>query len=163
MIDYTPRTLRMDRAGVDWIVEHALELRAGEWPGGIPSDYTTLPAVGRAKRRAPFELAVNTLLELELRVRHCGLDGLLVEERMRGKDEEEIARERFLDVEFVRRRINKVLWYCSSGSIPRWVDIWRKKKGKDELVRAGINYEDWKKRREYRGASTTAPTALARR
>jgi len=135
VIDYTPQTLRFDREGVGWIVDHAVELRGGEWPGGIPSDYISLPGTG-IKRRAPFENPCLVIAELEIRVKRCGLDGFLVEEKIGGKSEEEIAKERCLDVDYIRRRINKVLYYCASGSIPRWISTRRRK---------GQSYEEWRR------------------
>jgi hypothetical protein len=124
-----------DRAGVDWIVNYAQELKRGEWPEGVSSDYP--PSVNRTRSaRAYFENPCLVIAELEIRVKRCGLDGFLVEEKISGKDEEQIARERFLSVDYVRRRVNKVLWYCSSGRVARWISTKKRK---------GLTYEEWLK------------------
>lgn len=141
MVDYTPRTLRYDRAGVEWIILYAQDLREGRWPGGLPSDYLDTPISSGISNRAPFENPCLVIAELEIRVKHCGLDGFLVEQKINGKTEEEIAKERCMDLDYVRRRINKVLWYCASGSKPRWIETQK---------RGGLSYEEWKATRRYR-------------
>ena len=135
MIDYTPQTLRYDRAGVDWIVCYAQDLREGRWPGGLHSDYLDTPVSSGISNRASFENACLVIAELEIRVKRCGLDGFLAEAKINGKDEVEIAFERCLDLDYVRRRINKVLWYCASGSKAGW---------KPTRWRYGMTYEEWK-------------------
>lgn len=133
--DYTPRTLRYDRAGVDWMVEHALELRSGIWPGDMPYEQVEF----RGKRiscRASFENIVLIIAELDIRVKRCGLDGFLVEEKMLGKDEAQIARERCLYRDYVKSRINKVLWYCASGSWAPWIAT---------QAREGLTYDEFKR------------------
>jgi hypothetical protein len=133
-MDFTPQTLRYDRAGVEWIICHAETLKRGEWPGGLSTEYLDTPISSGRSNRAPFENPCLIIAELEIRVKRCGLDGFLAEEKINGKTEEEIARDRYLDIDYVRRRINKVLWYCSSGRIARWIDT-RKRKGQ--------TYEEW--------------------
>ena len=138
---YHPRDVIFDRITVEWVSNHALELREGLWPGGIPADYTTLPG-GKAHAHAPFETAVLVIAELEIRVKRCGLDGFLWEEKyIRGFDEPQIAQNRCLDERTVFSRINKVLGYCASGRKPRWITTKRKK---------AQTYEEWKRNRGYR-------------
>ena len=128
--------LRYDRADIDWLVCYAQELREGRWPDPIPSGYVDPGGKHHLNKRAPFENPCLAIAELEIRVKRCGLDGFLVEERLNGKDEEQIARERYMPLEVVERRINKVLCYCASGNAARWVTT-RK--------RRGLSYEEWQK------------------
>jgi hypothetical protein len=78
------------------------------------------------------------------RVRKCGLDGMLVEERYglnylkSPKLEEQIAEERLIKLSDVFSRINKVIWYCVGRRAKR-----------DEQGRP-LSYEDWKVTRKYR-------------
>lgn len=136
--DYQPQDINFDRPCVEWILEHYRTLSSGFWPGVRPSSgYTELPSKSRRGiHRAPFENPVLVAAEVMLRVKKCGLDGYLVEEKYIDlKSEEDIANERGLDAEDISRRINKVLWYCASGRLPRWVDTKRRK---------GQTYEGWK-------------------
>jgi len=133
--------IRFDREGVEWLVQYAQTLKEGIWPDNVSSGYTALPGGKRANHRAPFENPCLLIAELEIRVKRCGIDGFLVEEKIAGKDEEEIARERHLDIDYIRRRINKVLYYCASGSRPRWQSTWKRK---------GLTYQDWLKGRHWR-------------
>ena len=164
MLDYTPRNLRFDRPGVDWIKCYAKELRSGIWPGGLSTEYLDSTAGSGKSSRAPFENPCLVIAELEIRIKHCGLDGFLVEEEMNGKDVEEIARERCLDIDYISRRINKVLGYCASGRFGRWFDRCRKckqpldapgyckrcsphlKEGEILGIRKGQTYEEWQRR-----------------
>jgi hypothetical protein len=146
MLDYTPRTLRFDKPGVDWMVDHTPELRDGIWPGDMPYDKVEI----RGKQyscRAPNENISLILAELSRRVMRCGTDGLLVEQRMLGKSEEEIARERYLKVNYIENCVSKVLWYCASGNYPMW---WTKRDNEGNIKRQGLSYEDWKRRQFYR-------------
>lgn len=135
MLEYTPRTLRFDRNGIAWIVRHALELREGRWPGGLPSDYMDTPISSGLTSRAPFENPCLVIGELEIRIKRCGVDSYLVEAHINGKEPEEIAKERYLSVDYVKRRINKVLLYCASGFSAGW---------KDTRWRYGATYAQWK-------------------
>jgi len=144
MQDYTPRTLKFDRPGIEWVWENIHTLRSGIWPGSKPSSgYTELP--GSAQRgiaHASFETCALTAAEVEIRAKRCGLDGYLVEEKyVKGMSEEEIAKARHLPVTDVYWRINKVLWYSASGRVVRWISTKK---------REGLTYEQWKKLRSYR-------------
>jgi hypothetical protein len=118
-----------------WAADHYKELSEGIWPpnpGG--SAY-----IGGNKKGISCEgnFVKPTIIAAELsrRIKRCGMDGFLVEEVINGKDEERIARERHLDINYIQRRINKVLWYCASGSKPGWLPTrWRH----------GMTYEEWK-------------------
>jgi hypothetical protein len=127
--------IRFDREGIDWILNYAQTLKEGMWPDPESSGYTEIPGGKRANHRGPFENPCLAIAELEIRIKRCGMDGFLVEEVINGKDEERIARERHLDIDYIQRRINKVLWYCASGSKPGWLPTrWR----------YGMTYEEWK-------------------
>ena len=122
---------------MDWIVKHAQELRSGIWPGDMFYEYVEF----RGKRvscRASFENTCLVIDELDTRVQHCGLDGYLVEEKMNGNNEKEIAQKRWLSENFVRRHINKVLNYCASGDVVPWIAT---------HYRKGQTYEEWKRGR----------------
>jgi predicted ABC-type ATPase len=95
----------------------------------------------RSKRRATFEDPVMTAEEVMRRVRRCELEGFLVEEKyIKLKSEEEIARERYLSIEEITRKINKVIWYCASGPVPRWITT---------RNRPGQEYEQWRRGSKY--------------
>ena len=137
-IDYTPREFRFDRLGIEWAIFHAQDLREGRWPGGLPYEYLDTPVRSGISNRASFENPCLVIAEVEIRIKRCGLDSFLAEEKLGGKTEEEIASERCLDIGYVKRRINKVLNYCASGNIARWVDTRQRK---------GQTYEEWKHNR----------------
>lgn len=144
MSDYTPKTLSFDRNGVEWLVDHAPELRDGIWPGDMPYEEVEI----RGKRygsRTPIQALI--LAELSRRVMRCGMDGLLVEQRMLGKTDEDIARDRHITLGQIRNGINKVLWYCASGEYPMW---WTVRDRKGNIKRQGIEYEDWKRQKLFR-------------
>lgn len=138
MKDYLPQDINYDRDCVIWILENYQSLSSGDWPGSKPSGYTELPAhTQRGFLRAPFENPVLIAAEVMIRVRRCGMDGFLVEERyVKLKTEEEIARQRHLSIDEIIRCINKVIWYCASGKIPRW---------KDTKKRKGRSYREWRR------------------
>lgn len=125
---------------MEWILENIHTLRRGEWPDSIPSGYTALP--GGHSQRAPFENPCLLAAEVSIRISRCGMDGYLVEEKYyNGLSEDEIARKRHLPINRIIRTINKVVWYVSSGRVPRWKDTrWRK----------GQTYEEWKHNKLYR-------------
>ena len=138
---YLPRDITFDRPTTEWAALHYQELQRGEWPGGIPSDYTELPG-GKAHAHAPFENACLVAAELGIRIKRCGLDGFLAEEKyIKGLEEAEIAKARYLDIGEVFSRINKVLGYCASGRKARWITTKKKK---------GQTYQEWRRNRGWR-------------
>lgn len=127
---WLPHEIIFTREQVEWVLDNIHTLSCGSWPGTIPSGYTELPSIGRVNPRAYFETAILVAVEVELRIRKCGLDGYLVEEKyMDGLSEEDIAQTRSLLVGDVRRRINRVLFYCASGRNQRTesYEDWRRK------------------------------------
>ncbi len=123
------------RRQVQWVLDNFPDLREGIWP-----DFEQAECYGRGtlvSARAAFESAAMLAAELGCRVKMCGLDGLLVEERYGmvtdvPKLEAVIARERHLDLYEVVSRILRVSWYCTS------------ERGTDG-ARRRQSYEDWKR------------------
>lgn len=142
MKDYLPRDMVFDRPCVEWVWENYHMLSSGIWPGSDPSGYTDVPGHIKHGTHAPFETPVLVAAEVAIRVKRCGLDSYLVEEKYIGlKSEEEIAKDRHLSFDDVCRRINKALWYCSSGRTPRWIST-RKHQGQ--------TYEEWKQQARFK-------------
>jgi hypothetical protein len=133
--DLLPRDMKFDRECIDWCSKYINDLCTGHWPASRPSGYLDVNVyVQRGILHATFETAVLVAAEVKIRVKKCGLDGYLWEDRfVRGMDEREIAKQRHLREEDVSRRINKVLWYAASGRNQR-----------DE------SYEDWKNKNRFK-------------
>lgn len=140
MVDetYQPNEITFDRDCVKWILENYHALTSGvAWPDSMPSCYTDLPGGQGISHHASFETACLVAAEVFIRVKRCGFDGYIVEERyIQCLSEEEIAKIRWLPLKVIYGRINKVIGYCASGRLPRWKDTkWRK----------GQTYEEWRR------------------
>ncbi len=112
-----------------WVLHHYQELRSGFNPDGQPVD-----SVIRSKtvsHRAPYENCCLMAGEVAARIKLCGLDGYLVEDRYGMNDGVkhevcEIARMRHLPVKLVSKRIHWVIHFCEGEG------------------RHAMNYQDWK-------------------
>lgn len=122
--------MHYDIDAVRWVIENYVVLSSGNWP-----DPKTEEKLGKVSKshRAVFEDPVITAAEVCIRVRQCGMDGLLVQlysgmlgERPRTL--EDISKGFHIDYDYVTRRINDVVWYCSDGE-----------------YRNNIPYRDWKR------------------
>jgi len=129
---------RLDHDTVMMVLEHYHELSTGgkpENPPGYDNPETKRTGTGCHASYEEMGMLCATVCH---RVRRCGTDGMLVEERYglnlmtAPKNEEQIAQERNIPAEDIYRRINKVTWYC--------VGRWARKE----------SYEEWKKLKQYR-------------
>jgi hypothetical protein len=98
---------------VKYVLYRYNTFREGTWPDPKPSEKLCSKA---RFLRAGFEGACEVAAEIAIRVRRCGLDGMLVEAVFMREDsprrESEIARQYHLEVWDVHRRINRVCAYC---------------------------------------------------
>lgn len=131
---------RLDHDVVIMILEHYHDLATGAQlaTGEEKPEYKNLS--GNA--RAPYEGSCMLAAEVARRVRRCGLDGYLVEDRYglnlmaSPKTIEQIADERALLDTDVERRINRVIWYCVGRKV-KPMEYWqwlRDKKYRRKLV-----------------------------
>lgn len=125
---------KLDHDTVILILEHYHDLATG---ARLVNDVGNSETRGDSSHTV-FEESCMLAAEVARRVRRCGQDGMIVEERYglnlmaAPKDVEQIADERvMLDTE-IYRIIKKVAWYCTG----------RNAKQQD--------YEDWKAGRHYR-------------
>lgn len=103
-----------------WILHHYQELRAGVWPDPINELIGLKTKVISA--RANFENPCLLCGEVGSRIKLCGFDGMLTEERYGIRDgkslmEWEIANQRRIPVREICQRIKKAIAYiCSEGT-----------------------------------------------
>lgn len=130
---FTPRELWLSTyEQVEWVLDHLHMMQEGQWPDGLPKDESN---VHTGDKRAPFETACLAAGEVELRVKRCGTDGMLAEEKYnRGLTEQAIAKARHLPFDQVYYAIRRVINYCASGANRR-----RNEDGSPQ------SYEEWKK------------------
>jgi len=118
---------------VTFILYHYKDFQVGLWPDPLRAADLGLP-IHSHKSRAAFQAAVETGLEVALRVKRCGQDGMIVEERfgMHWGNEPiepgEIALKRHIPEGIVRRNIRDVILYCS-----------------DEEFEKGLEYHTWRR------------------
>ena len=114
---------------VKYVLYNYYELSRGEFPAaGIGQNLAIrVPLQSRAR----FEAACLLAGEVGLRVKRCGLDGLITEAVFMGpeglRSESSVAREYHLDQADVHRRINRVVCYCEGKDLrPEDYETWRK-------------------------------------
>ena len=118
-----------------WVLNHHKILSAGEWPDPFSEEYYS-KRITHALPHAYFENPCLLIAEVHNRIKRCGLEGILVEERYGLRNgtepmlEDEIARVRRMDFKTVRRIIKKVINYCASEDM------------------MGLSYEEWKRKRK---------------
>lgn len=116
---------------VKMVLYNYTELSSGIYPAQMLSRFDNVgirvPPIGRAS----FESACLLAAEIGLRVKRCGIDGMIVEAVfMRGRlnTESSIAREYHIDQYDVHRRINRVCSYCEGNDIKsETYEEWRQK------------------------------------
>lgn len=122
---------------VVWILNNHKILSRGEWPDPKNEEYYG-KRINQAFRHAYFENPCLLIAEVHNRIKKCGLEGILVEERYglrNGSEpmlEDEIARIRRMDFKQVRRIIKKVINYCASEDM------------------MGLSYGEWKRINKYK-------------
>lgn len=118
---------------VNWTLFHYNELRSGIWPDKRTDDIEVHNRV--MSSHAPFENPCLLAAEVAIRVKWCGVDGYMVEERFgmgaRGTTtpEDGIAFNRRLPADEVHRRINRVKQFVAD--------------------RPAAAYDDWKRDTKY--------------
>jgi hypothetical protein len=99
---------------VKYILYHYYQLSRGKFPDPEVSERLSISTPGQG--RAGYEAACLMASEVGLRVRKCGLDGMIVEAVFMGQQglrkESEVAKEHHLDEADVHRRIRRVVAYC---------------------------------------------------
>jgi len=122
---------------VTFILYHYKDFQSGLWPDPLQAADLGLP-IHSHRSRAAFQAAVDTGLEVALRVKRCGQDGMIVEERfgMHWGNEPiepgEIALKRHIPEGIIRRSIKDVILYCS-----------------DEEFEKGLEYHTWRRLTKY--------------
>ena len=130
---------RLDHDTVMMILENYHDLATGAQPGSTSNDAGN-PESQRVNSsyHAPFENSCCLSAEVARRVRLCGLDGMICEERYglnlmaKPRTVEQIAEARRLDVALIVQRIHKVTWFCVGRNL------------------RPESYEDWKQGKRYR-------------
>ena len=129
---------RLDHETVMMVLENYHDLATGAQPGSNRDDGNPESQRAGSSYRAPFENSCCLAAEVARRVRLCGLDGMICEERYglnlmaQPKTVEQIAEARRIDVNLISLRISKVTWFCV---------------GRNLRVES---YEDWKTGKRYR-------------
>jgi hypothetical protein len=127
------------------VIENYLILSRGRWPD--PKSEENNVRNPNKSHRAPFEDPVIVASEICIRVRQCGMDGILVQlyAGMLGAPQtiEEISLRNHIDITTLNRKINKVAWYCT-----------------EKEYKKGLDYETWKKNKRYRRKNVRKGQAL---
>ena len=131
---------RLDHEIVMMILENYHELISGAKLYSTSDDSNSETQRANHSYRADFETSCLLAAEVSRRVRLCGLDGMICEERYGlnplcvPKPVEKIAEERRIDVTLIVHRINKVAWYCVGRNLRKetyeeWKNLqrWRRK------------------------------------
>ncbi len=113
---------------VKYVLYNYYGLSRGEFPDAAEGG---LGIRAPLQSRAAFEAACLLAGEIGLRVKRCGLDGLITEAVFMGPEglrrEGDVAREYHLDPADVHRRINRVASYCEGlDARAQDYDTWRK-------------------------------------
>jgi hypothetical protein len=114
---------------VKYILYHYYELSRGRIPD--PEICEKLSIRLPTQTRAAYESACLIAGEVALRVRKCGLDGLVAEAVFMGNEglrrEGEVASEYHMDEADIHRRINSVANYCEGfDPKPETYEDWRR-------------------------------------
>jgi hypothetical protein len=149
---YASPQIRFTIDEVIWILRNAELLHEGVWPPDPAiSGYTTMPSVKKKRggKNAPFTKAVEVIAEVERRLEHCGLDGLMVYLYYTYDfDDQRLTKFFRVREDEVRYRIDAIVWHISrwkySTKYPyrRWL-VYRnydnyKSKAAPEKTGAGI-------------------------
>lgn len=130
---WAPWEIHYSREQVEWILDHLITLRDGNYPPDpLQSGYTdaSIQKTG-VNSKAPFITPADIVAEVDRRMLRCGLDWYLIEDYYaKGLDLETIASQHFLEEEDVWNRIRRVIEYAASGPAPRWVST-EKRKGQE--------------------------------
>lgn len=111
---YEPGEITFCQHQIRWILANAELLKSGSRPTEL-SSYVDIPIIGKGgKGRAKFISSVEIIAEIERRLEHCGLDGLLTYLYYSyGFDENLLAKYYRLDPSEVKHRIGAVIWFIS--------------------------------------------------
>ena len=116
--------MRLTFSEVEYILIHYGDYASGNWPDPKSSDNL---CVQTSRLRAAFEAPCEIAAEIALRVRRCGLDGLLVEAMfMSGAMLTDDTIEKKYALPDTRYRVNRVILYCVEGRNEPY-DNWRKR------------------------------------
>ncbi|MCK5016444.1 MAG: hypothetical protein KAS32_05155 [Candidatus Peribacteraceae bacterium] len=132
---YSPGDIRFWPEHVEWAITHLNELEDGRWPRDpAETGYTDAPGFRQGKN-ATFEVPVCLAAEITTRLDMCSTDGKLARKCLAdGWDELTLAELMHTDHYRIRRRVHRVVLYCSG---------WRRKR---------ISFNEFKRRhgiREY--------------
>lgn len=121
-----------------WVLSNAELVKTGEWPPEpISSGYTALPSIRKGGRKnARFTKPIEVIAEIERRLEHCGLDGLMAYLYYSYDFDEYLLGKYYrLEPSEVKHRIEAVIWWiCGWNFYPRPYRRWH-------VYRA---YENWK-------------------
>lgn len=113
---YSFREIRFTQEEITWVLCNAELIKAGEWPPEpITSSYTALPSIRKGGgKNARFTKPIEVIAEIERRLEHCGLDGLLAYLYYSyGFDENLLSKYYRLEPGEVKHRIGAVIWFIS--------------------------------------------------
>ena len=114
---------RLDYDTVLMVLENYHDLATGAQPGGMTSSDGNPESQRATSYHAPFESSCMLAAEVARRVRLCGIDGMICEERYgltmvsKPKTVEQIAEARCIDVRIISRSITRVTWYCTGRNL----------------------------------------------
>ena len=114
---------------VKYILYHYFDLSRGKFTDSATAERLGMPLPRQP--RAIFEAACLLAAEVALRVKKCGMDGLITEAVFMGEQglrtESDIAREYHIDECEVHRRIRRVVAYCEGfDTREQDYETWRK-------------------------------------
>ncbi len=76
---YSPGEIRFTKPQCLWLIRNLSALREGHWPKD-GSSYFDIPSGKKTgKHRAPFEIAIDYAVEIQVRLERAGLNGLILE------------------------------------------------------------------------------------
>ena len=117
---FKPGDIRFWPEHVTWALEHLRELEAGHWPRNpAETGYTDVQGPRRG-HGAYFEAPICLAAEITARLGKCNIDGILARQCLAdGWDEQTLAELMHTDIYRIRKRVRRVVLYCSG---------WRRRK-----------------------------------
>lgn len=131
---YEPREIKFCSLQITWLLSNLGTLHEFIWPGGADVD---IPRRKKPGGGGYFETPADFSMEVERRLEHIGLDGLMLYLHYAYEwDELQLGKYFRLSVSEVRFRLEAVVWYCSGWNFDQRFPYRR--------WHCYRNYESWK-------------------
>lgn len=137
---YSPGEIWFSRQQTLWLIRNLPTLRGGYWPVE-DSSYIDIPLGKKSvKHKAYFETPIEYAAEIEARLEHAGVDGLILEAiECWGKSVASLSKHFGKPEWVIWKRRKKALGYVASGPCRRW---------HDNPKRKAESYQDFKGRQK---------------